>query len=318
MTNEPRVSIVLPVRNGASYIREAMESVLTQTYPYFELLILENCSQDRTVEIVQSYQDPRIHLLEAAAPLPIEENWQRILGLDLNEYMTIHSHDDRFYPNFLSEMTAFIEQYPDASLYHAHFYFIDSEGKRIRPSWPMPERETANDYMRSVQQLREDSYGTSNVARSTEFEQVGGLPPFSRLLHADHIAWYRLANLRGKICSPKSLFEYRRHFQSATRATSLLDLYYATKHYIVALALIDYFKSNDNAALTKSYVEYAFNGRCHVDLVDLIYHGTPESLNAFRAIRHSLWLRQNKLNCLPFMIPLAKSTKHWQQSQYVH
>ncbi len=285
MMSKPAFSVVLPVRNGESYIREAIESVLAQTHPHFNLFVLENCSQDRTVEIVQSYQDLRIHLLETTVPLPIEENWQRILGLELDEYITIIGHDDRFAPNFLSELVALIEQYPDASLYHGHFHLIDDNGERIRKCWPMPERETGDGYMRSIQQLRGDSYGTGFVARSAEYKQVGGLPPFPRLMFADHIAWYRLASLRGKVCSPKYLFEYRRHARSTGASTSLVDFYHASKQYIAALAKTDYFKSSDNVALTKSYVEYSFNGHCHRILADLIYNGTSESMKAFRATK---------------------------------
>lgn len=285
MSSEPRISVIIPVHNGEPYIRSAVESVLSQTYPASEIVILENASTDSTLDTLRTFSDPRLRIISSKQFLNIYENWHRILELDLAEYMTVLGHDDRFSPNFLSEVSALIMQYPDASLYHTHFDLIDSEGERIRPCLPMPERETGDDYMRSIQHLRRDSYGTGFVVRSAEYKQVGGLPSFPKLMYADHIAWYRLATLHGIVSSPKYLFEYRRHEQSAGSQTNLVDLYHASKQYMLALANSDYFKSSENTALTKSYVEYSFNGHCHRKLVDLIYHGTSEDLKAFRAIK---------------------------------
>src|SRR5689334_16752927 len=87
-------SIVLPVHNGAKYIRATLESILSQTYPHFNVLILENASQDNTLKILASFTDTRIKIFPAERLLSMEENWARIVGLDLSEYMTIVGHDD--------------------------------------------------------------------------------------------------------------------------------------------------------------------------------------------------------------------------------
>ena len=57
------VSVVMPVHNGEKFLREAIESVLNQTYKNFEFLIIENCSTDSSVEIIKSYNDSRISLI---------------------------------------------------------------------------------------------------------------------------------------------------------------------------------------------------------------------------------------------------------------
>ena len=56
----PRVSILMPVYNVASYLREAMDSILAQTYTDFELIVLDDCSPDNSAEILDTYTDPRI------------------------------------------------------------------------------------------------------------------------------------------------------------------------------------------------------------------------------------------------------------------
>src|SRR5258708_1204277 len=129
MTNEPRFSVIIPVHNGEPYIRSAIESVLSQTYPASEIVVLENASSDSTLETLRTFSDSRLRVIPSERLLNIQENWQRILDLQTDEFITILGHDDILYPNFLSEIAALIEQYPDASLYHGHFYLIDNEGR---------------------------------------------------------------------------------------------------------------------------------------------------------------------------------------------
>src|SRR6478735_9250185 len=95
-----QISVVLPVRNGAKYLAETLKSITQQTYPYFNIVVLENSSDDGTQEILQACQDSRLLVFPSSKPLSIEENWARMLDLDLAEYMTILSHDDLLYPNF--------------------------------------------------------------------------------------------------------------------------------------------------------------------------------------------------------------------------
>jgi len=96
----PEFTIVIPVRNGENYIGAAISSILSQSYPHFNILVLENGSTDKTVEIVSKIADDRIRIVPAASPLEMEANWRRILDLDLAEYLTILGHDDICTPNF--------------------------------------------------------------------------------------------------------------------------------------------------------------------------------------------------------------------------
>ena len=58
-----KVTVFMPVYNARSYLQEAIRSILNQTYKDFELLIIDNCSTDASVSIVESYNDTRIHLV---------------------------------------------------------------------------------------------------------------------------------------------------------------------------------------------------------------------------------------------------------------
>src|SRR5258708_17690386 len=112
-----KYSIILPVRNGGEYVKECVKSILSQTYPHFNLLVLDNCSTDGTLEWILSLQDKRIIIYPSKAPLNIEQNWARIASVPKNEFMTCIGHDDILLPGYLEEMNSLIQKHPGASLY---------------------------------------------------------------------------------------------------------------------------------------------------------------------------------------------------------
>ncbi len=103
-----KFSIILPVRNGGEYVKECVGSILSQTLNDFNLLVLDNCSTDSTVEWLESLQDERITIFRSAVPLSIEENWGRIISIPKNEYITLIGHDDVLNPGYLKLMHALI------------------------------------------------------------------------------------------------------------------------------------------------------------------------------------------------------------------
>lgn len=212
-------SIILPVKNGSNYIKECIESILSQTYTGFELLILENASTDDTVEIINSFNDPRIKIITSEKALSIEENWARALSVPKKEYMTLIGHDDILKPDFLETVLSLIDKYPDASLYHTHFNFIDSKGKEIRPCKPMPEKISFAQLLEGFLNDRIDSMGTGYVTRSAHYEKTGGIPvkyPF--LLFADFELWLNLTAISYECVSAKNCFSFRVH-QSVTSSS---------------------------------------------------------------------------------------------------
>ncbi len=282
MLPDPRFSVILPVHNGEPYIGAAIESVLAQTYPHFDLLVLENGSQDRTVSIVQSYQDTRIRLLEAGKSLSIQENWQRILSLEMAEYITILGHDDLLYPGFLEEIAQLIQQVPDAALYQTHFDIIGSSGELLRPCKPIPYRESADHFLADTQCFQRDSFGTGYIMRAADYQRMGGLPDFPALYYADDIAWLRLIGVGEKICSPKILFAYRFHVSSTGHRVGLKDLYLASKAYFAALANAGYMQTETQRNTAYHYAAVMFSRQQYKLLTQLIAAPDPEKFKHFR------------------------------------
>lgn len=92
MTNNPEITVLMPVKNGEKYIKEAIDSILKQSFTDFELLIMNDGSTDRTVEIIQSYTDPRIFLKDIESGLV--ENLNRGLQLSRGNYIARMDADD--------------------------------------------------------------------------------------------------------------------------------------------------------------------------------------------------------------------------------
>jgi hypothetical protein len=216
---DARFTIIIPSYNGGNYLKQCVSSVLTQTYEYYTLAVLDDGSTDGSLEWLQTLQEPRLTLYPALRHLGIVGNWQRVLSIPKAEFMTILGQDDLLDPNYLAVMGRLIQAHPKAGLYHSHFRFINSSGIITRPCRPLPERETAAEYLAALFTGQRDTYGTGYVMRSERYAAVGGIPPFEKLLHADDALWMALMAGSYKATAPEECFACRLHSQSASGGT---------------------------------------------------------------------------------------------------
>ena len=231
-----RFSIALPVRNGGTYLRACVESILAQRCGDFDLDILDNASTDGTTEWLRTLRDPRVHLHPAERPLSITENWARIQDLPKNEFLTTIGHDDLLDPGFLEVISALIRQHPDAGLYLTHFRLIDGDGKFLRHCRPMPARETAGEFLGvRLCELR-DSFGTGHVLRSAVYDAIGGIPPYPKLLFADDALFLQAIGGSYRATALDETFSYRLHASSASASCSMGELFASLEQYGSLLA----------------------------------------------------------------------------------
>lgn len=127
------VSIVLPVYNGAKYLRESIESVISQTYTNWELLIVDDCSTDETAEISKEYvqKDSRIKYFLNKVNLRLPRNLNKGFSLASGEYLTWTSDDNSFKPQALEEMVNALEADEETQFVYASCRIIDENGKEI-------------------------------------------------------------------------------------------------------------------------------------------------------------------------------------------
>lgn len=229
--HKPFFSIVIPVHNGEDFIEDTLRSILQQSYQNFDITLLENQSTDRTTELAQALGDLRIKIIPAVRYLSMEDNWGRILDLDLPEFLCIFCHDDPMYPGYLEEIAQLIQAEPDATLYHTAFDFI---GSKLHAK-PAEYKETGDEYLFRFHSFKEDSAGSGYVMRFTDYRRVNGFPNVPKLLFADITCWYRISKLSYKVCSPKIGYGYRIHQNSVGAQAALLDFAEAFRQYFDAL-----------------------------------------------------------------------------------
>lgn len=114
--NVPLISVVMPTYNQAHFIKDAIESVLNQTYNNFELIIVDNYSKDNTEQIVKSFVDPRIKYFKFSNHGIIAAS--RNLGIRNSKggYLAFIDSDDAWLPNKLDIQAEYLEQNPHISL----------------------------------------------------------------------------------------------------------------------------------------------------------------------------------------------------------
>src|SRR3954470_23138397 len=107
----PRVTIGLPVYNGARYLAEAIESVLAQTFTDFELVISDNASTDATAAIALQYaaRDPRVRYSRNRENIGSARNFGRAFELATGEFFKWMASDDLISPEFLENCVAALD-----------------------------------------------------------------------------------------------------------------------------------------------------------------------------------------------------------------
>lgn len=130
----PEVTVLMAVHNGARYAREAIESILSQTYPDFELLIVNDGSTDRTRDIVLTYDDPRIRLVDNERNLGLARSLNRGLQIAAGDLVARQDVDDLSEPQRLERQVAYMQKHPAIALLGTACTEIDAKGRRLRKS----------------------------------------------------------------------------------------------------------------------------------------------------------------------------------------
>lgn len=114
----PTVSIVLPCYNGAGFLAQSIESVVCQTFADWELILVNDCSKDNSLEIMQDYaaRDARIRIIDNEHNLKLPGALNRGFHEAKGKYLTWTSHDNRMASNMLEEFVKYLDDNPDKGL----------------------------------------------------------------------------------------------------------------------------------------------------------------------------------------------------------
>ena len=157
------VSICIPVFNGERYLKEAIQSALEQSYDHFEIVIVDDNSSDRSLEIVKALADPRIRLFSNDGPHGIGHNWNRCIELSSGDYFCLLHQDDILQRDYVKSMLAGIKEQDATAAYcpafiidqnsHVRFSFFDTVKYFIckkNPSSHYSERFLSSFFLMSI------------------------------------------------------------------------------------------------------------------------------------------------------------------------
>jgi glycosyltransferase involved in cell wall biosynthesis len=219
-SSRPRVSIGLPVFQGAKYLRDALDSIVAQTYGDFELLISDNGSTDETEDIVRSYaaRDRRIRYARHGQNIGAAKNLNHVFQLATGEYFRWAAHDDILAPDCLAKCVEVLDGDRSVVLCHSRAKVIDERGSVIEEYAPPSPMRTdsphASDRFLDLINVSHRCYEVFGLVRAAALRQTSlhGSYPIS-----DRVLLMRLS-LFGRFHElPEFLFFPRRHAEQSSQ-----------------------------------------------------------------------------------------------------
>lgn len=208
----PKISVVMPVYNGEKYLREAMDSILGQTYTDFEFIIIDDGSKDSSAEIVRSYDDPRIRFHQNEHNMGVAATLNRGLDLATGEYIARMDADDISLPERFAKQVAYMDEHPEVAVCGCDIELFGARyEKRI--------------FAREPKQMRADMFFSCGLAHPTammrgELFGPGGFrynEQFSKM--EDYALWLEVLEKHDISCMPEVLLKYRIHPGQVTNST---------------------------------------------------------------------------------------------------
>jgi glycosyltransferase involved in cell wall biosynthesis len=200
---DPSVSIVLPTRNGAGFLRESIDSCLMQTFTDWQLIIVDDGSTDATGAIVADFSahDRRIVLITHHQPRGLPRSLNAGFARATGKYFSWTSDDNRYRRHALERLVATLTADDDIDLVYSDYSVMDDAGVigERRIALPPDRLVVAN------------CVGASFIYRRTIHERLGGYDP-SRPLVEDYDFWLRAAAAQFRLLPlNEDLYLYRLH-----------------------------------------------------------------------------------------------------------
>ncbi len=218
----PKVSVILPVYNGEDFLKEAIESILSQTFTDFEFIIIDDGSTDGTSAILKDYQkiDNRI-IVHQYDHRGLIQTLNEGCRLAHGDYIARMDADDISMPERLEKQVNYLEKNPDIGVLGCGVKIIDSRGKEIKII-RFPKEH-------GVLKWRLCFYNALTFAhpavimRRTLIEEVGGYN--SEAIHSeDYELWRQLSKLTRFSNLQEVLFCLRKHESNITRVPEHIEV----------------------------------------------------------------------------------------------
>ena len=245
----PKVSIGMPVYNGEPYLSEALSSLLLQSFTDFELIISDNCSTDRTTQIIEHYsnKDSRIVSCRQTENIGGIDNFQFVLDRASGEYFMWAAHDDKWGAEYIAQLVGVLDNFDDAiaavgSIYNIFPYSTEQKKLDI-----CVQNISASRLLRVFRYSFRECYPIYGLWRR---KSLLSLPPFDGLHWAD-LPLLMAAAYRGKFRQCKDAKFYYRKINKSLDERLKISL--------------NYQESISEVTLIMGCVENTYNSLCSVN-----------------------------------------------------
>ena len=222
--SQPLISVCIPAYNNESFIRETIDCILHQTYQNWELIISDDCSKDHTVDIIKTYTDPRIRLIERQKNSGLVGNWNSLVPELKGEYVKLLCGDDLIDPTCLEKQLAvFLSgNYPGVSLVTAHTRLIDETGKQLfvkkypfKTGFIPSKKAIASNFLFGTNTIGEPGAG---LFKREVYEKMGSYDASNNYL-VDLDFWFKALLLGDLYVVPEALASFRINKGATTTKT---------------------------------------------------------------------------------------------------
>jgi glycosyltransferase involved in cell wall biosynthesis len=194
----PLVSIVVPVYNGERYLRQSLDSIVAQTYPRIEVLVMDDTSIDGTPEIIGSYGD-RVKYYRQPRNRGQFDNVNDGIGMALGEYIAVYHADDVYEQSIVGREVDFLQRFPEAAAVFCMQQFLDPLG-RVYGQLKLPPEVKGIGLLTYPVVLNallkyKNSFlcGPSSMVRASVYKELGGYRGAEFRIASDLEMWVRIA-----------------------------------------------------------------------------------------------------------------------------
>ena len=216
----PRFSVIIPLYNKAPYVGKTVESVLGQTFGDYELIIVDNGSNDGSHEIVAAFTDHRITIVRLEENVGVSNARNKGVAMATAPFVTFLDADDWWEPTFLEEMAGLIDRHPDAGIDGTGYYIVKNGKKRLAPIGVDEgfEEGEINYCAVYAKTLCMPLTSITVAMPKAVFDETGGFKPHLKL-GEDFDLWVRIALKHKTVFLNKPLSNYNQDVDVTYRGT---------------------------------------------------------------------------------------------------
>lgn len=242
----PVISVIMPAYCCERFIGEAINSVLSQTYQDFELLVIDDCSNDGTADIIREFaqRDLRVVYLHNEQNMGVAKTRNRGIGESRGKYIALLDSDDVWDPRKLERQLALLQEC-DASIAYCSYGFIDENSKVIKKAFIVPEKTDFQHMLTSSVISCSTALISAELLKAHTFR--------SDIYHEDYALWMELLAIPVSAAGDKEILAYYRQVSGSRNSEKL---HAAAERWRI-------FRVNLNLGLLKSiwyFAGYAING----------------------------------------------------------